>query len=301
MTKLCRGLITNGDGNIIARSFQKFFNYGEESDDHVPTASFVVQDKMDGSLIMLFWYADAWHTASRGSFVSTQANKAKDMIDDKYCTDNLDKNLTYVFEIIYPQNRIVVDYGSKESLTFLACFDKSGVEYIDQNDTLKQGGFEIVKQHSFYDYTSIQKLNWKGAEGFVVRFSNGHRVKMKFQNYVDLHRVVTNPTPKKVWSMFRERLTLEQCVEHIPDEFHLWFREQWTNCETRYSDLKSKVLEVFETFQTENYCRRDLANAIKDHQYKKFIFMLADNKKDIHDLLCATIEAEAEEQCQRLS
>lgn len=289
MTKLCRGLITDDQGAIVARSFRKFFNHGEDSDDHVPTSDFVVQDKMDGSLIMIFWYA-GWFTASRGSFVSTQAVKAKAMIKEKYSLDAFDTNFTYVFEIIYPENKIVLDYADQESLVFLACFDKRGNEQFNQQGAVREGGFEIVKQHPFDDYSTIKDLNWADAEGFVVRFSNGHRVKIKFQNYVDLHRVVTNLTPKTVWTMFGKQDTLDICLETIPDEWHTWFKTLWNTYNEKYYGLKTEVILAYGKIDQESLSRRDFALTIIDHPYKKFFFLLKDGKRDIHELLCNALE-----------
>lgn len=104
ITLQCRGLVTNSEGKVVARPFQKFFNYEEylENAPHmIPNEPFEVFDKMDGSLGILFNYNGEWIIATRGSFTSDQAIKAKEMLDEKYPTENLDKNNTYLFEIIY--------------------------------------------------------------------------------------------------------------------------------------------------------------------------------------------------------
>lgn len=100
----CRGLVVNGEGKIIARPFKKFFNKEELENDSslgkIPTnESFEVFEKMDGSCIILFYYKK-WIAASRGSFTSDQAIKANEMLKTKKL-DLLDKNKTYMFEIIY--------------------------------------------------------------------------------------------------------------------------------------------------------------------------------------------------------
>jgi len=98
VTLMCRGLVTDDKGNIVARPFKKFFNMEEGK--HTPTEEFEVFEKMDGSCIILFNYNDEWIFATRGSFTSEQAIKAKEL-SAKYPLENLDKNKTYVFEIIY--------------------------------------------------------------------------------------------------------------------------------------------------------------------------------------------------------
>ena len=94
-----RGTVIDNEGNLVAATLPKFFNI-EEMVNSIPNESFEVFDKLDGSLIILFNYSDQWIFASSGSFMSEQAIMAKN-ISIKYDFKNLDKNLTYLFEIIY--------------------------------------------------------------------------------------------------------------------------------------------------------------------------------------------------------
>lgn len=98
VTIMCRGLITDDKGNIVARPLKKFFNIEEEK--HTPTEEFEVFEKMDGSAIITFYYNDEWIFATRGSFTSSQAIKAKEL-SLKYPLHKLDKEKTYVFEVIF--------------------------------------------------------------------------------------------------------------------------------------------------------------------------------------------------------
>jgi RNA ligase len=98
VTLMCRGLITNDGGNIVARPWRKFFNMEEGK--HTPTTDFEVFEKVDGSCIILFYYNHEWIFASRGSFTSEQSVKAKEL-SSKYPLHSLDKQKTYIFEIIY--------------------------------------------------------------------------------------------------------------------------------------------------------------------------------------------------------
>jgi len=99
ITIMCRGLITDNEtGEIVALPFKKFWNIEEKM--HKATPNFKVFKKMDGSLIILFNYKNEWIIASRGSFISEQALKAIEMLHNKNLLE-LDKNYTYLFEIIY--------------------------------------------------------------------------------------------------------------------------------------------------------------------------------------------------------
>jgi RNA ligase len=95
---MCRGLVTNNEGNIVAKPFDKFFNIEEGK--YEPTEKFEVWEKMDGSLLIVFWYEGKWIVATRGSFTSDQAIKGIELLK-KYNTDIMFRHLTYCFEIIY--------------------------------------------------------------------------------------------------------------------------------------------------------------------------------------------------------
>lgn len=95
---MCRGLVTDHTGDIVAKPFDKFFNIEEGKFE--PTEEFEVYEKMDGSLGIVFWYEGQWVVATRGSFTSDQAIKAKELLK-KYNTDIMFRHLTYCFEIIY--------------------------------------------------------------------------------------------------------------------------------------------------------------------------------------------------------
>ncbi len=198
VTMLCRGLILDENYMIVARPFTKFFNYGEVSNQVIPSLPFEVFDKMDGSLGILYWWNDRPYIATRGSFMSEQAIKANELLHKKYatCKDKLDRRKTYLFEIIYPENRIVIDYGYKEELVLLAIVDlQSGVE-----SPLTDIGFPVVKRYDgLNDLEAIRLMQIDNKEGFIIRFDNGFRIKVKFVEYVRLHRIITQVSSKTIW------------------------------------------------------------------------------------------------------
>jgi len=280
VTKMCRGLVTDHDGNIVGRAFSKFFNIEENK--HTPTDNFMIFDKADGSLGILFHYADEWIIATRGSFTSDQATVAQLMLT-KYDLTKLDKGLSYCFEIIYPENRIVVNYGDKRDLIHLATFDKFGNEY-----SIDDSPFEKIKKYDYTDYTKIKELDWKNSEGFIVRFSNGDRCKIKFENYVDLHRKLSNISEKAVWELICENKDVKEFLEIIPDEFHKQVQDWKYDLMTKYYKLESDIENHFIKYkQIEN--RKDFALAIKDYEHKGALFSLLDNKS-IHDYICKLIK-----------
>ncbi len=282
VTIMCRGLITDIEGNVIAKAFNKFFNI--EQNRHKESKSFEIYDKMDGSLGILFNYQDEWILATRGSFASEQAIKGFEILQ-RYNYQTLDDNLTYCFEIIYPENRIVLDYGNKEALVLLAIFDEDGNERrIENYDNI----FEVVKKYDFKDYKEIKNLNWDNSEGFIVIFSNGERCKIKFENYVELHRKLSNISEKAVWELICEKRDVKEFLDIIPDEFHKQVKQWYWGIMLNFSNTEIRVRNKF--YQLPEFeTRKDFALAIKDDSDKAMLFKLLDNK-DIYDDICKLIK-----------
>lgn len=289
VTRMARALVTNGAGDIIARSFPKFHNIEEGR--HTPTAEFVVEEKLDGSLIIAFWHDDEWIVASRGSFVSPQADHARALLDSCNAFGSMDKTLTYSFEVIYTENRIVVNYGCRDEIVLLTAFDKEGREY---SGAMIQG-ISKVATFDFMQYEDIKKLDWENSEGFVVRFSNGERVKIKFQNYLELHRVVTNINAQTVWEMFRKDpsdLNMDVLSTPIPDEFMAWVQHKWNEFRCAYDEIyASAYLACRKYNETPDASRAEFAKQAAKHKYARIIFTMYDNKNDLTDaLICEMIK-----------
>jgi RNA ligase len=71
VTIMCRGLVLDNEGNVVAKPFKKFWNIEENY--HIPTQDFIVQEKLDGSFILAFFYNGELIISSKGSFISDQA------------------------------------------------------------------------------------------------------------------------------------------------------------------------------------------------------------------------------------
>lgn len=275
ITSRTRGLVTDSRGNIVAHSFRKFHNI--EQNIFSPTDEYTVYAKLDGSLGILFWYEDEWIMCSRGSFTSDQAMMARQMLVT-HDLNKLDKQLTYNFEIIYPENRIVVDYGDRTELVFLAAFNKNGEE-VECDDAVRAAGFAIVHKYKCNGdvYQTLKKSNVQNAEGYVVRFSNGDRIKIKFDNYLRLHRIVTNMNALWVWEMMRTGESLADHLDSIPDEFQRWVESKWQELQKQYDDLYNESMQTFYSIVTKD--RKVFAQAVKKtNMNPKLLFALYDGR-----------------------
>ena len=60
------------------------------------------------------------------------------------------------------------------------------------------------------------------AEGYVIRFSNGTRCKIKLGDYLRLHKVLTGCTERTIWEVVSQGEDLYRYLENVPDEFRDW-------------------------------------------------------------------------------
>ena len=116
-------ILLPAEKKVIATPFPKFFNYGEveiwDSEQH--DGDILALEKLDGSLGIVYHHSGEWHCATRGAFDSEQAMWAKTWLNNNIDTNALEKDHTYLFEIIYPENRIVVSYDY-EGMVLLSAY-----------------------------------------------------------------------------------------------------------------------------------------------------------------------------------
>lgn len=283
-TLMARGLVIDKDFNIVARPFKKFFNVEEHKQEEIPYGlPFEVFDKMDGSLGIIFFYNNEWHVATRGSFMSDQAIRGKQLFDIKFHSGQLKlgEQFTYLVEIIYPENRIVVDYKGVSDLVLLGAIEtKTGNEI--PYDLLLLTGFNVVKKYnSVIDVNSIRSLFENNTdEGVIVKFSNGFRMKIKWKEYCRLHSIVTNVSTKIVWEHLRNGNSFEELLENVPDEFYDWVEKTKAEIIFNYSMIELECLKKFYElyFQKNLTTKKEFASeAIKLPEYS-ILFNLFDGK-----------------------
>lgn len=215
-TLACRGLVLDADGDIVARPFAKFFNYGTPQAPPIPDEPYVVTEKVDGSLGILYELGGELHLATRGSFTSEQAVEGTRMLRDHEISRA--KGTTPLFEILYPGNRIVVDYGQRRELTLLA-----SIHNVTGRDVaLPDYSGPVVKRYEGLALEALADQERPNAEGYVVAFESGLRVKVKFAEYVRLHKIVTGINARMIWESMRAGDDLDGLLVGIPDEIHDW-------------------------------------------------------------------------------
>ena len=291
VTTLCRGLVTDTQGEIVAHPFRKFFNYSQlKAWNKVPQGNFKVLEKLDGSYIQVFTYNDELIVSSKGSFTSDQATMATDIIFQEGVADLFNPSYNYIFELIHPQNRIVLDYGKREELVLLGIIDKRGTEIeIDGSSFSMPKEFTKSEDISWEDFHKIIEDN---QEGFVVKFDSGDRMKIKSDEYLRLHKIVTQTTSKDIWLALKENRDLRELIERVPDEFLNWVYQKIGELTVAYRTIERQVEKDYQYgvhigkfaqgWDQDVYAvvsRKDTALYINTCMYPKLMFKLLDNNE----------------------
>lgn len=295
---MSRGLILNAStGCVIARPFDKFFNWHEQG--RVGSGRIVnIMEKLDGSLGIIYRDPSDYKVkvATRGSFTSPQAEWATQFLQANYDTRRLPVNTyTLLVEIIYPDNRIVVDYGQTEGLVLLAAREMESGDYVTFFPDLYMLAHDLdFVLPRVYDFNSLTDLitatgaeQFQDTEGWVVELSDGSRWKFKTDQYREIHRLIQSMSPKRIVSMIRQGEDVAEWVWRLPQPYRgqaaqmveeLWEQRDavYTAITTFFYQVPAEVLKV----------RKKYAQHVFQHcpEYSAALFDLYD-QKPIEDLI----------------
>ena len=192
----CRGLIFDLDGNIMSRPFHKFFNVGEreETQSHAIDLSVghSIMEKMDGSMIRPL-LVDGYLRLGTKMGVTTVGMQAEEFLvtqsyeKKEWLMNCVKDGVTPLFEWISPENQIVLDYDEPE-LVYLGTRDNVTGAYVMDTSC----PFPTVPQYGslelgLNDYMDIARKQ-ESREGDIIRFADGHMVKIKNDWYVRIHK-----------------------------------------------------------------------------------------------------------------
>lgn len=225
LAKQCRGKVIDlNTRQYVVYPFNKFFNLNEvgvkETEleniyDLLDNADYIsVTDKKDGSAIIVTNHKGQIIVNTNGEFDNEQTRLAKGLLNKKYkyFYENIPEGYTFIFELIHPKNRIVLDYGDEQTLYLLAVRDLETLKLKKYSELVKiaeQYHLDITESFEFSNLDSfIEKTEESDniKEGWVFRVINGDTdmmFKLKYQEYFRLSRIKSIPSLKKVYTLLQ--------------------------------------------------------------------------------------------------
>ena len=281
----CRGLILDEESNwdIVCRSFNRFFNAGEEEAATL-SGNLRVYEKVDGSICRFYYFHDEWHCASM-----TGIDASKVWIDDKHnffglvlralaeygldwsgFTMGLDPEWCYTYELATQDNIVVVPHEGYH-LYYLNEYNVSeNREYFNPD-----GRVECCK---VYDFSSLEEVQQAATflgdnqEGFVVVDENWNRIKVKGDQYFKLHFMLNNGKPDYLTLIFNDGK--DEFLSYFPR-----FAEGFTEVEKKLEEINNYAEMIREnTSYLWFYSRKDFAQSIEVMKsYQSFAFKCYEN------------------------
>ena len=297
-----RGIILDSDFgfNVVCKPFSKFFNYGEPNAAEIDWESATVQEKVDGSIVKLFYnFRDhCWDWATNGviyasrvdlPFPTDNVRTFQDLIDaaigeDGFDTEVLNTNMTYVFELVGPQNRVVVPYRSP-GLYYLASirndtFEETfGEAYVFEDFAYAPQFYNLHSVEDCLRFVNSETFNTFKNEGFVVVDKYFNRVKIKTEEYLRVHRLRGDniPTDKNILDIVRQGETTE-FLTYFP-EYRVRFEEISAKYENYMENLRQDAKGLEESLALNpEWTRKDVATYARARTNLHYLFAYYDGK-----------------------
>jgi hypothetical protein len=293
----CRSLILKeGTLQVVSRSFDRFFNLGEALN-VMPTIDWnraVMFDKVDGSLIKIYHYANKWHVATRGTafadvpvgnwditfqeLVFKALGVENDAEFQKLCQMSiLCPTVTYIFEVTSVENRVVKHYSGYK-LHFLGARESFGdYNYVCEREKLwfQTDSCGFAKRIQFpkaYHFNSAEACEQAARElkdldeGYIVYQGGVPIAKVKSPAYVAVHHIRGEGlNPKRA-----SELVLSGEV----DEYLTYFPEDEVVLEPYMSAMGELMVDIYQASKATHNIedQKEFALAIAQHHFKGVLF-----------------------------
>ena len=270
----CRGCIMripqgrHDWADVVCYPFDKFGNYGESYAPAINWHDAVVLEKVDGSLIKVWWCAGEWHVSTNGTIDARNAPTSVEGISfyDIFIRalekngnphdffDSLDPDYTYMFELVSPETRVTIEY-SETAIYYLGARNIITLEEVKHYwfpaaDDAFSYFIRLPKQYpltSLEECVNAANAMSKDEEGFVVCDNQFHRIKIKSPEYLIAAHLRNNGaiTTRRVIEMMRAE-QLDDFRAYAPD----------------YREFVDSVIRTYHNIA--HYCEEIYATALKE-------------------------------------
>ena len=281
----CRGVILDEADRwrIISRPFDKFWNVHEGRAAAIDWGTARVQEKLDGSLMQLYWYQGQWHvgtsgtpdaTGDVGGFGFTFEQLFWRVWREQGCTlpSVHQQHLTFLFELCTPYNRVVVQHPGN-SLRLIGVRDReSGNEYAMLPEAAAGRMWRPVQEFPLTTIESVlstfDTMKPLEQEGYVVVDTQFRRVKVKHPGYVALHHMRDSFSPRAFVEVVRKD-EVEEVIAAFPE-----FGPLLLDIKQRYEALWSEIASTYDSLMVQNLSQKEFALRAVTHPWSGILFSI---------------------------
>lgn len=249
--KICRearGLILDSTDNfkVVRFAFEKFFNLGESYAAKLDWDSAVATEKIDGSIMSVWFARGKWHLSTNGTIDAFKAElggigpyktfgELFESVLPLSTFENYNKHRCWTFELVSPYNKVVIDYPETK-VYLLSVRNMDSLEELNLNAVemlADANGLAVPERYDLNNEASYRKLVEQmpeGHEGIVVRDAMGRRVKIKTLLYFQMHKAKNNGV-----------ITLERIVDLIRANDHYEFLSYFPEYQSIFDDVKRQI------------------------------------------------------------
>ncbi len=135
-----------------------------------------------------------------------------------------------------------MDYGDLDDLILLAVIDIQTGQDLPLPEWFPN---HVTKYDGITDLSTLKGMAKDNEEGFVVHFASGLRIKVKFDEYVRLHRLVTGVNARRIWELMMNGGNIDELVERVPEEFETWVRLTAAELGVAYNHILIEAGAIF--------------------------------------------------------
>lgn len=309
MRRECRGIIFDKNGKLISRPFHKFFNLNQRDETQIHTVDFTqphrILEKMDGSMIRIIYKENETHPIAATKMGLSEVAMQCQAWLDKQPKDRLEwlyqmyaAGTTPIFEWVSPNNLIVIEYDY-EDIVLLAIRDNMTGVYEDIHTN--NCPFTVVPEYGSIDLSIDEYVtrarNQSGREGDIIRFANGHMLKIKNDHYVKIHKIKDKVrSPRHVFALMIDN-QLDDVIAHVDkkdfEKIRKFEIDFWNKYNQKLNQIDGVISNAIErTAGDRKRIALEVIPTLDDKTISKFIFGVVTGK-NLNDMVMAHVQHQA--------
>lgn len=289
----CRGVILDEKSNweVVSRGFNRFYNFGDGAAAKIDWSTARVQEKIDGSLMMMYHYDGAWHVASSGTpdaSGNVNGDCGKTFAELFWETFNgmgytlpvFGEDVTYIFELTTPYNRVVIPH-TENKLTLLG-----GRNRITQQELNAEffKHFKVVREFPLNSIEGIldsfKVINGLRQEGYVVVDAKFNRIKVKHPQYVAMHHIKDGMSTKRLVEIIRSNENTE-FLTYFPE-----YTKEFNELLVKFNSMINEIETMFEA-NKHLTSQKDFAMQVKDRRASGVYFQMRKSGQTARQIIAA--------------